>query len=142
VVAARRALRVANADPFLWAGINGDGEWLVGRITDGSLTVTARGDIPSIRRHDIPVGAPYPWRVTLECATDPVGGGDRASLWVEDVLAADLVDQRVGPYRSAGLVAASDGPGFAIFFDDVVIDHADAAAAPSGSPVPSSSGTP
>jgi len=108
--------------PFLWAGINGDGEWLLGRIVDRHLQVAERGELPTIRRHDVPTGAPFALRVTLDCSTDPLGGGDRARVWIEDVLVAEVEDVHVGPYRAAGLTAASDGPGFAILFDDFVAD--------------------
>lgn len=110
---------------YLWAGINGDGEWLAGRIIERRLHIAQRGEMPDIRRHDVPTGDLIPWRVTLECATDPQGGGDRMTVWIQDVRVADLQDdEQVGPYDLAGLGAASDGPGFSILFDDFVADDA------------------
>jgi hypothetical protein len=109
---------------YLWAGINGDGEWLVGRIIDRRLHISQRGERPNIRRHDVPTGDLIPWRVTLECSTDPLGGGDRVTVWIQDVQVADIRDEQVGPYDLAGLAAASDGPGLAILFDDFVADDA------------------
>lgn len=107
---------------YLWAGINGDGEWLVGRIIDRHLHISARGERPIIRRHDVPTGDLIPWRVTLECSTDPLGDGDHMTVWIQDVQVADVQDEQVGPYDLAGLAAASDGPGFAIVFDDFAAD--------------------
>jgi hypothetical protein len=104
----------------LWAGINGDGEWLVGRILDTHIQVIDRGDLPAVRRHDVPVGAPYPLLVTLECTADP-GSGDRVTAWVEGIQVADLVDESVGPYRGAGLTASADESGFAVVFDDFAV---------------------
>jgi hypothetical protein len=104
----------------LWAGINGDGEWLVGRIVDTRLQLAERGDAPRVRRHDVPVGAPYPWLVTLECTADPVAG-DRVRLWVEGVQVADVVDDAVGPYARVGLVGSADTGGLSITFDDFTV---------------------
>lgn len=101
----------------LWAGINGDGEWLVGRIADTHLQVIDRGEIPFVRRHDVPSGAPYPLLVTLECTSDPLDG-DRATVWVSGIQVADVVDDPVGPYQRVGLVASGDTPPFAMTFED------------------------
>jgi hypothetical protein len=124
----------AGADPgvhALWAGINGDGEWLVGRIADTHLQVIDRGEIPTVRRHDVPVGAAYPLLVTLECTSDPTAG-DRARVWVSGIEVADVVDVPTGPYLRAGLTASADQPPFAITFEDF-----EAFAGPAGaSPVP------
>jgi hypothetical protein len=100
----------------IWAGINGDGEWLVGRISDTHLQVIDRGETPTVRRHDVPVGAPYPLLVTLECTSDPAG--DHAKVWVSGIQVADIVDAPVGPYLRAGLTASGDTPPFAITFQD------------------------
>jgi hypothetical protein len=121
----------------LWAMVNGDGEWLVGRIVDGHVQVVDRGDLPIVRRHDVPVGAPYPLLVTLECAVDPSLEGDRATVWIDGAQVADVVDQAVGPYVSVGLTATADQKGLAILFDDFAAYDAPPAADESPSPGPS-----
>ena len=47
-------------EPWHWAGVNGDGEWLVGRIAGTHLQVAARGELPVVRDPEAPVGAPLP----------------------------------------------------------------------------------
>ncbi|MFN8521440.1 MAG: hypothetical protein U0667_19125 [Chloroflexota bacterium] len=115
----------------LWAGVNGDGEWLVGRIVDGHVQAIERGETPAVRRHDVPVGAPYPLLVTLECTADP-DTGDRATVWVSGIQVADVVDQSVGPYLQAGLVGSADAAPFAMTFEDFEV-----LGPPEGSPSPS-----
>lgn len=122
----------AGSDPgehALWAGVNGDGEWLVGRIVDTHLQVIERGEIPMVRRHDVPVGAPYPLLVTLECSSDPIAG-DRARVWVSGIQVADVADVPVGPYLRAGLTASADQPPFAITFEDFEVFAGSAMASP------------
>lgn len=126
----------ADVTHALWAGLNGDGEWLVGRIVDGHLQVIDRGDQPRVRRHDVPVGAPYARLVTLECSAAPTG--DRAVVWVDGVQVADVTDDPVGPYTSAGLVASADQKGLRVLFDDfAILDAPSTPASPGVSSAPS-----
>lgn len=122
----------------IWAGVNGDGEWIVGRIADTHVQVIERGETPIVRRHDVPVGAPYPVLVTLECIVDPEGA-DHYTVWFEGVQVADVVDEPVGPFLRAGLVATADEAGLSILFDDyAVFGGSDVAT----SPAPSARGAP
>ena len=128
----------------IWAAVNGDGQWLVGRIADSHVQVIQRGETPIVRRHDVPVGAPYPTLVTLECTVDPEGV-DHYTVWFEGVQVADVVDERFGPFTRAGLIASADKAGLSVLFDDFAVfggpealgsPDASAAAASSPSSVP------
>jgi hypothetical protein len=104
----------------IWAGVNGGGEWIVGRIVDSRVQVIERGERPRVRRHDVPVGAPYPLLVTLECTVDPEGA-DHYTVWIEGVQVADVVDEPIGPFLRAGLMATADEAGFEVLFDDFAV---------------------
>lgn len=128
-------------DRFFWGGVNEAGDWLLGRIIGSRLQVEARGDSP-LPYEDRPIGGTQTLIVTLECAVDPAGGGDRVALWVDGYPAGEIVDRRFGPYDKAGLVVAGDEPGVTVFYDDLVAwDAATLATLPpvAGSPAPSSS---
>jgi len=134
----------------IWAAVNGEGEWLVGRIADSHIQVIERGETPIVRRHDVPVGAPYPTLVTLECTVDPEGA-DHYTVWFEGVQVADVVDEPFGPFLRAGLIASADEAGFAVLFDDFAVfggpeavgsPDASAAAERGASAAPSPSGVP
>jgi hypothetical protein len=109
------------ADPArrsLWAGVNGDGEWILGRILDSRVQVVDRGELPAQRRQDVPVGAPHPLLVTLECMIDPIGTGHGATLWIDGTQVVDVAGEEVGPFATVGLTATGDREGFSILFDD------------------------
>jgi hypothetical protein len=131
-------------DSWFWAGTNG-AEWLVGRIADTRLQVAERGPLPMVRDPDAPVGGALPSRVTLECAVDPDGAGDRVVVWVDGVQVADIVDSAIGPFDKGGLVYSSDRKGARLLFDDLVVSDpavAEAAAArPVASPEPPPAGS-
>ncbi|MET0772091.1 MAG: hypothetical protein ABWZ82_03320 [Candidatus Limnocylindrales bacterium] len=129
----------------IWAGVNGDGEWLVGRIADSRVQVIERGEMPIVRRHDVPVGAPYPKLVTLECTVDPEGV-DHYAVWIEGVQVADVVeDEPVGPFLRAGLIASADEAGLLVVFDEFAVfggPEALGSPGPSAAVVPSPSSAP
>jgi hypothetical protein len=104
----------------IWAGVNGDDEWLVGRIADSRVQVIERGDLARVLPEDAWIGAPVPLLVTLECAVG-VATTDSIAVWVEGVRVAEVVDERVGPYLRAGLMATADEAGLAVLFDDFAV---------------------
>ncbi len=119
------------AERSIWAGING-AEWLVGRLTDSRIQVIERGDLAAVLDEDVWIGA-VPLRVTLECAVDD--GGDRSTVWIEDVEVADVVGEPIGPFEEAGLIAIADQAGLTVLFDDfAVVGAPETAPSPSGPP--------
>ena len=128
----------------IWAGVNGDGEWLVGRIADSRVQVIERGEVAGVLGENAWLGPLTQLLVTLECTVEPVGA-DHYTVWIEGVQVADVTDEPVGPFLRAGLVASADEGGVSVLFDDFAVfggpealgsPDASAAAAPSPSSVP------
>jgi hypothetical protein len=122
-----------------WAGVNGDGQWLVGRIMDSHAQVTARGELLDALGDDA-IGAPQPRLVTLECSIGTSGGSDKVSVWIDGVRVADMASEAVGPFTSAGLTASADQQGFSIRFDDFAVYDEPRASQGSPSPDPTDAG--
>ncbi|MBX3029234.1 MAG: hypothetical protein KF809_03665 [Chloroflexi bacterium] len=102
--------------PLLFGTMGASGDWTVGRVAGGEITVIERGDVPA--------GAPgtEPRHVTLECG-DTSDGTTRLVLWVGDDQVADVtLDDQQGPFRRAVAMArsASDSV-FNARFDDVTV---------------------
>ncbi len=104
----------------IWAGVSRDEEWLVGRIVGSRMQVITRGDLKRVLDEDDWIGAPRPLLVTLEC-TVAAEGDDHYTLWVQGIQVADVVDEPVGPFLHAGLMATADEAGLAVVFDDFAV---------------------
>jgi hypothetical protein len=106
---------------WLWGGYNTDGQWLLGRLSDGHLKVDARGELPVVRDPDAPVGGALPVALTLECTAERDGAPGRAVLWTKGVRVGDVSESGIGPFGKAGFLAAIDEGPITILFDDLVV---------------------
>src|SRR5688572_5944142 len=100
------------------SGINGGGEWWLGRLVDGRLQVVDRGSLGADPASRSAI------RVAIECASAPSEGGDYVLMTVDDRLVAasmPLLDIPVGPYDKAGLLVATDGEQGSATFDDLIV---------------------
>lgn len=117
-------------DRWLWAGTDGSGSWLLGRLIGTRLQVTQRGDLP--REVD--------WEhvhLVLECASSPEEGGDHAVLVANGVPLTTAFDIPVGPYGKATLLVGADTAPETVLFDDMVVSGGPAYVAPEPGTLPS-----
>ncbi len=105
---------------YLFAAVNGDAEWVFGRIIDGRLQVIDTGPLPG----DIDEQAV---RVGIECASSPDEGGDHVLVTMNGA-GVDLpeFDIPVGPYDAATLVMSADSAPLSVVFDDLLVHAGDA----------------
>ena len=110
---------------YLWAGTDGAGGWLVGRMIDGRLQLIDRGDLPLAvdGRHVT---------MAIECAARPAEGGDNAVVTADGIPVATLFDIPVGPYDKATLLVGADTAPEEARFDDVVVHAGATYVAPEG----------
>jgi hypothetical protein len=128
-----------DGERYFWGGVNEGGEWLLGRIVDGRLQVEQRGESP-LPAEDQPIAGTIELTVTLVCAVDPAGGGDRVSLSVNGYPAGEMTDLSIGPYTRAGIVVAGDEAGVAVEYDDLAVWDATALGAAPSPGAPASPG--
>jgi hypothetical protein len=97
--------------------VNTAGEWVVGRTQDSSLTVLARGPLPS--SIDLTRGGEA--IVAIECAvTGP--SGIRIALWVDGINVTDLsLPHPMASFAGPGLYGEGFVDGFAVSLDDLVV---------------------
>jgi hypothetical protein len=116
---------------WLWAGTDGQGQWLFGRIIDTRLQVLQRGDL----------SRDLDWEnvtLAIECASAPQDGGDHAVVSADGTPLTTAFDIPVGPYDKATLLVAADLAPVTVRFDDLVVlsGEAYAPAAPGVLPSP------
>lgn len=99
---------------WLWAGTDGAGGWLWGRIIDTRLQVVDRGELP------VQVDGRHV-TLAIECASDPATGGDHVSVTTDGVQVATGFDIPVGPFDKATLLVSADTAPEEARFDDVVV---------------------
>jgi hypothetical protein len=135
------------AGDWLWGGYNTDGQWLLGRLSDGHIKVDARGELPIVRDPDAPVGGALPVALRLECTAERDGAPGRAVLWTKGVRVGEVSESGIRPFGKAGFLAAIDEGPMTIVFDDLVVwdrsgEDASSMPAPPASPATASSPVP
>ncbi|MFN8621545.1 MAG: hypothetical protein U0869_12455 [Chloroflexota bacterium] len=115
---------------WLYAGTDGSGGWLFGRIIDTRLQVIQRGDLSrDLDWEHVTMG--------IECASAPDEGGDHVVVTADGTPVTTAFDIPVGPYDKATILVAADTAPVEVRFDDMVVSAGDAYVAPAPGSLPS-----